>query len=289
MSGGPDSLALLLLAHAAIPGAFEVATVDHGLREGSAAEAAEVARVCAERGIPHQTLTVAVANDGNLQANARTARYAALAAWLHARGLVALVTAHHADDQAETLLMRLNRGAGVRGLAAMRAVSPVPGAHDLPLLRPLLGWRRDELAAVVKAEGIPAADDPSNAAQRFERVRVRQGLRDAGWLDPGALAQSAAHLAEADAALDWAVAREWEERVETAIAMLSYRPCAPRAVRLRVLEAVIDKLGAGAPRGAELARWHDSLEAGGTATLAGVRGEGRGTEWRFTVAPPRRA
>lgn len=280
---------MLLLAHAAIPGAFEVATVDHGLREGSAAEAADVARICAERGIPHETLGVTVAADGNLQANARTARYAALASWMQQRGLVALVTAHHADDQAETLLMRLNRGAGARGLAGMRALSPVPGAEDLPLLRPLLAWRREELTAVVAGAGLVAAADPSNLSTRFERVRVRQGLATAEWLDPGALARSAAHLAEADAALDWAARREWEEHVDAAIAILSYRPSAPRAVRLRVLEAILVRLGSGGARGAELSRWHDSLDAGDTATLAGVRGEGRGAEWRFTVAPPHRA
>jgi tRNA(Ile)-lysidine synthase len=258
------------------------------LREGSAGEADDVARICADRAIPHETLVVEVSPDGNLQANARGARYAALAAWLRARELAALVTAHHADDQAETLLMRLNRGAGVRGLAAMRAVSPVPGSEDLPLLRPLLGWSRDELAAVVARSGLAAAADPSNVSPRFDRVRVRQGLAGADWLDPGALARSATHLAEADAALDWAARREWDEHVDAAIAMLSYRPSAPRAVRLRVLEAILVRLGSGVARGPELSRWHDSLEAGGTATLAGVRGEGRGAEWRFTVAPPHR-
>src|SRR5688500_15943923 len=83
VSGGPDSLALLLLAHAAFPGRVEAATVDHGLRAGSAAEAETVARLCGERGIPHHILSAVVAPAGEgLQAAARAARYSALAAWM---------------------------------------------------------------------------------------------------------------------------------------------------------------------------------------------------------------
>ena len=112
VSGGPDSLALLLLARAALPGRVEAATVDHGLRPESADEAVMVAAVCARLGVPHRTLAVDVAQ-GNIQAQARAARYAALAVWMGEQGIEALATAHHADDQAETLLLRLNRGSGV--------------------------------------------------------------------------------------------------------------------------------------------------------------------------------
>ncbi|HZU63565.1 MAG TPA: tRNA lysidine(34) synthetase TilS, partial [Novosphingobium sp.] len=140
VSGGPDSLALLLLAHAAWPGRVAAATVDHGLRPESAGEAAEVARICAGLGVAHATLPVSI-GPGNIQTEARTARYAALAQWMAAEGLAALATAHHADDQAETLLLRLNRASGVAGLAGVRARALVPGSRLL-LLRPLLGWRR---------------------------------------------------------------------------------------------------------------------------------------------------
>ena len=289
VSGGPDSLALLLLAHAAIPGGFEVATVDHGLRPESTAEALTVAALCAQLGIPHAILRPTVTSSGNLQANARAARYAALGEWARARGLSAILTAHHADDQAETLLMRLGRGSGVRGLAGMRGLASVPGHPGLPLLRPLLDWRKAELEAIVARAGIDPARDSSNADLRFERVRVRAALGHAPWLDPASLAASAAHLAEADAALEWAAAREWDERVTQSDAGLSYRPTAPRAVRLRVIERVIAVLGhEGTPRGTEIARLEVALEAGRVATLGGVRGEARDDGWRFTLAPPRR-
>ena len=290
VSGGPDSLALLLLADQAIPARFEVATVDHGLRAEAAAEAEMVATKCNRLGIPHATLRPTLKPTGNLQANARAARYAALGDWAGARGLAAIVTAHHADDQAETLLMRLNRGAGVRGLAGMRGAATVPGHPALPLLRPLLGWRKAELEAVVAQAGIEPARDPSNVDPRFERARMRAGLAVAPWLDPAALAASAAHLAEADAALDWAAAREWNERVSFGEAIVTYRPLAPRAVQLRVLERLIATLGhEGTPRGTEIARLHDALSAGGVATLGGVRAAAHADGWRFVTAPPRRS
>src|SRR5438067_6109894 len=165
VSGGPDSVALLLLAAAAAPGGVHAATVDHGLRAESAAEAAMVGRVCGEVGVPHETLRVTVtASREGLQAAARTARYGALAAWMDRGGLPVLLTAHHADDQAETLLMRLQRGSGVGGLAGVRKHGAVPGSGGrLSTARPLLGWRRRELAAVVAAAGLEPADDPSNA------------------------------------------------------------------------------------------------------------------------------
>lgn len=280
---------MLLLAHEAVPGRFEVATVDHNLRAEGAAEAQAVAAICVRLGIPHAILRPVVAPTGNLQANARAARYAALGDWAKARSLSAIVTAHHADDQAETLLMRLSRGAGARGLAGMRGHAAVPGHPNLPLLRPLLGWRKAELEAVVVRAGIEPARDPSNADPRFERVRVRAGLATAPWLDPVALAASAAHLTEADAALAWAAAREWDERVTQDDAELTYRPLAPRAVRLRVLERALAALGhEGTPRGAEIARFHDALDAGRVATLGGVRGAAKGDCWRFSPAAPRK-
>jgi tRNA(Ile)-lysidine synthase len=286
VSGGPDSLAMLLLAEAAIPGRFEVATVDHELRPASVEECAMVALLCAERQIDCQVLRVTVA-PGNLQAAARDARYAALADWAQARGLSAILTAHHADDQAETLLMRLNRGSGVAGLAGVRACGRLPHA-DLPLIRPLLGVGRAELALVVQQAGLFPADDPSNADERFDRVRVRKALARSEWLDPAGLAASAGHLADADEALEWAARREWDEQVTLASGEVRYRRRAPRAVALRVTERAITGLG-GRPRGQDVARLLDRLEYDGEGgNLAGVLVTVQGEEWVFRAEPPRR-
>lgn len=286
VSGGPDSLALLLLAHAARPGAVAAATVDHGLRAGSKAEALEVARVCAQLDVPHAILRVIVA-DGNLQAEARSARYAALSAWMSENALAALATAHHADDQAETLLMRLNRAGGVAGLAGVRERGRVPGADKL-LLRPLLGWRRAELGAVIAASGLVAADDPSNADDRFDRVRLRQALGQADWLDIPAIAASAAHLADADTALDWATAREWREAVTMEGLGLTYRPAAPRAIALRVLALIVRQLDGEEVRGQALARLFDSLVAHQPASIGNLVARPMPNGWSFMKAPQRR-
>lgn len=286
VSGGPDSLALLLLAHAVAPGRIAAATVDHGLRPANAEEAAMVAKICAGLGIAHATLAVSLAS-GNVQAEARVARYAALAEWMAANGLAALATAHHADDQAETLLLRLNRGSGVAGLAGVRERGLVPQTR-WPLIRPLLGWRRRELAALVEAAGLVAADDPSNRDDRFDRARIRKVLSGADWLDVPALAASAAHLADADAALDWAAAREWQECVTRAPMGISYRPQAPRAIALRVLARIVTELEGEAPRGSAVARLFDSLIARQPASIGNLVARPLPEGWSFSKAPVRR-
>ena len=287
VSGGPDSLAMLLMAHAALPGRIAAATVDHGLRAESAEEAAMVARLCAGLGVPHTALPVAL-EPGNLQSEARTARYAALGGWLKGEGLAALATAHHSDDQVETLLLRLNRASGVAGLAGVRARGAVPGSR-LPLLRPLLGFRRAELAEVVAAAGWQAVDDPSNRDDRFDRARIRKALAGADWLDVPALAASAAHLADADAALDWAAAREWQDLVTKAPLGLTYRPQAPRAVALRVITRIVRELDGEGPRGSAVARVFDTLLARQPASIGNLVARAGPEGWSFTKAPKRRA
>lgn len=284
VSGGPDSLALLLLAHAVRPGAIAAATVDHRLRPESGTEAAMVAQVCADLSVPHAILPVDVA-PGNLQAEARAARYRALESWLAERGLAALATAHHADDQAETLLMRLNRGSGVAGLAGVRSAGLLPGGARV--LRPLLGWRKAELEAVVTAAGLAPARDPSNSDPRYDRARLRQKLGDADWLDPLALAASAAHLLDADEAIVWAVQREWVERVTLEQGAVRYHPVAPRAIRLRVLSRAIGALG-GEARGSALATLDSALSRGEQGNLGGVLARCEGEEWVLRPEPLRR-
>ena len=275
-----------MLADAALPGRVEAATVDHGLRPESADEARQVARICAALGVPHAVLAVAV-EAGNLQSEARAARYAALAGWLDRRGLAALATAHHADDQAETLLMRLNRGSGVAGLAGVRARGLVPGTQ-LPLLRPLLSWRRLQLAQLAEAAGMAPVQDPGNADDRFDRARLRKALGQADWLDVAAIATSAGHLAQADAALDWAARREWAECIDREGLGLVYRPSAPRAVALRVLAWIVEDLGGEPVRGSAVARLFDALVAGQTSSIGALVARPLHGAWTFIRAPQRR-
>jgi tRNA(Ile)-lysidine synthase len=301
VSGGPDSLALLLLAQAAMPGQIAVASIDHGLRAEAAGEVALVEQVCAARAIPFTALSVRVA-PGNLQAQARAARYAALADWARGMGAGALATAHHADDQAETLLLRLNRGSGVAGLAGVRAVSLVEDS-ELFLLRPLLGWRKAELGQVVASAGITPAQDPSNADPAFDRVRAREELARNPWLDVPALAQSAAHLAEAWRAIEWYAGLDWddmvhpdEDRADGAPGLVYYANV-PRVIAIETITRIIRELGGHCTR-AEAGRAFDRLWRGDHASLGGVlavpgveRMKGVGVElrcWRFAPEPPRR-
>lgn len=286
VSGGPDSLALLLLAAAAFPGRVEAATVDHKLRSESAAEAGFVANICARLAIPHAILGADRPVAGNVQSAARALRYRLLAAWAKERGLACLLTAHHRDDQAETLLMRLDRGAGLSGLCAIRATTEIAGVR---VLRPLLGWSRAELAAIPAAAGIDAVRDPSNADPRYDRARLRARLAEAPLIDPAALARSAAALAQADGALDWATDRLVEERIEGVHGGVTVDPAdIPPELRRRLVLRVLALLAAAdPPRGRALQRLLAALEAGETATLAGVKCEG-GPVWRFAAAAARR-
>jgi tRNA(Ile)-lysidine synthase len=292
VSGGPDSLALLLLAAEARPLEVEAATVDHALRPESRAEAEMVAQVCGRLGIPHRTLTASWDEkpESAIQERARIMRYRLLGDWAHERGLTTLLTAHHVDDQAETFLMRLARGAGVKGLAGMRRVTRGPWSA-LTLVRPLLGWRHSDLEAVCAAAGINPIQDPSNEDEQFERVRVRKALADAELVDAAAIAESASHLAEADGALHWATTIEWERAVEESDGQIVYRPTdTPREIRRRIIRRAILKLateGGGAElRGREIDQILAALRTGKRATLRGVLCIG-GPEWRFAQAPAR--
>jgi tRNA(Ile)-lysidine synthase len=285
VSGGPDSLALLLLAHAALTGRVEAATVDHGLRAESGWEALHVEDICRRLGCPHAILSLAdPPGPANLQAEARTARYRALAGWARRRGLAALLTAHHADDQAETVLMRLGRGSGVRGLAGIRPVQSVGG---LLVLRPLLGWTKAELVHLVAEAGIEPVDDPSNRDTRFDRAQARAWLRDHPDLPPARLARTAAACREADEALDWAAERLAAERLASDGAGIRLDAHGlPRELRRRLLGRAFSLLIDDAePRG--LDGLLDALDAGEVGTLTGVRAAGGGI-WRLELAPPRR-
>lgn len=288
VSGGPDSLALLLLASGARPGGVEAATVDHGLRAESAAEAAMVAGVCRDLGIPHKILIADWPElpETNIQAAARAMRYRLLNEWAIDRRLAAVATAHHADDQAETLLMRLMRGAGVGGLGGVRARRAL--SEEIELVRPLLAWRKSELEALVKQAGLQPVDDPSNRDPKHDRSRVRQWLERFEGADPARLAASALALRDADEAIDWALAPLISSRIRHDGDALLVEPFdLPRELKRRLLLAAFAELGAAPPRGPDLMRAIEQLEAGGVATLSGLKLEG-GEEWRITAAPPRR-
>ena len=281
---------MLLLANAARPGAIEAATVDHGLRPESAAEAQWVARLCETLGVPHETLRVEVA-PGNLQSRARAARYHALDQWMGQRSLHAVATAHHADDQAETLLMRLNRGSGLPGLAGVRPSGVVPGGRGL-LVRPLLGWRKAELEALVRGAGIERIADPSNRDTRFDRVRMRRTLAGADWLDPLALARSAALLGEAEAALQFVVEATWRDGVTRRHDGWRFAVSQTDYIRIEVVGRILAEMNAPAPR-SEIARLVARLAGGDNASLAGVLAtpsQESGAElWTFRPEPPRRS
>lgn len=281
VSGGPDSLALLLLACAALPGRVAAATVDHGLRPEAADEARFVGNLCAGLDVPHATLTVSVAKAGEgLQAAARVARYAALAKWRSDNGLDFVATAHHADDQAETLLMRANRGAGVGGLAGIRPVN----SH---VVRPLLGWRRAELAAIVRAAGIEAVSDPSNRDDRFDRVRVRALLAGNPELDVGGLAAAAANLADAAQALEWMTDRLWTDRIVTEATEIRFDPSGlPREIVHRIVRRLIAALGYSG-RMDRVAPLIARLESGKSGSIGAILAR-PGPVWTFKPAPPRR-
>ena len=203
VSGGPDSTALMALV-AAWPERPPtlVVTVDHGMRREAADEATMVATNAKRLGLPAQIIRAGpIAGRGNLQAGARAARYGLLADAARAAGHDTIVTAHHRDDQAETFLLRLARGSGVYGLAAM---APATAFDGLTLARPLLDVSRQALASVAQASGLAFVDDPSNADRRYDRVRMRQLLPSlAGHgLTAERLSETAGRLGRAAAAID---------------------------------------------------------------------------------------
>ena len=166
VSGGVDSLALLLSAAEVAGERTAVASLDHGLRPASAAEVKQVGELARARGLAFHTEALCLSPGPGAEARARTARYAALERIAQREGYAAIATAHTADDQAETLLMRLARGSALRGAAAIRAGGP-------RLLRPLLTVRRADTEAVVAAAGLQPVHDPSNDDPGLFRTRIR--------------------------------------------------------------------------------------------------------------------
>lgn len=198
VSGGADSMALLLALSKVHPHQLLKAfTVDHGLRHGSAAEARWTCQQVKQRGIACDMLPIASVEAGNLQAAARMARYEALNVATSAVNAAALCTAHTLDDQAETILARLSRGSGTKGLSGMQDVIAIPGqkgSQSAALYRPLLGTRRSTLRTYLTEHEQRWAEDPSNANTRFDRIRLREIL--GSWEDAGFTAERIAAAGE---------------------------------------------------------------------------------------------
>lgn len=275
VSGGGDSLAMLhLAARLGLP--VQVVTVDHGLRPEAADEAAEVGRLCAGLGLPHEVVRWHWEGAGNLQDAARRGRRTQMAAWAARVGVTTLALAHTQDDVAETFLMRLARGAGVDGLSSMAERWDEGG---VTWIRPLLTVSRAALRAHLRDLGATWVEDPSNDNDRFDRVRMRKamvGLRDLG-LTGARLAEVAGHLAQARVALqrasDQAVGRcvvvQGNALRLDVLAMASETA----EVQRRVVASVIGHLAPSgyAPRGAAIQALLARVLAGQPATLAGVR------------------
>ncbi|MCB5944892.1 tRNA lysidine(34) synthetase TilS [Acidocella sp. KAb 2-4] len=256
VSGGADSTALALLTQefCAVQGGRLLALiVDHGLRAESAAEAALTASRLSARGIACKILTLAgLPRGAGLQRAAREARYAALARAAFDAGYLHLLLGHHAADQEETVAMRAARGQG--GLEGMSAWS---AREQVLLLRPLLGIRPAELRDYLRRQGMAWVEDPSNQAEKFERVRIRQAGLGQAPADP------AARVAREQAAAAF-LARHALLRPE-GFAVLDAAAAPPAA-----LAALIRSLGGALypPRQANLATLAARLRP---ATLGGVR------------------
>ena len=285
LSGGADSLSLLVLCAqwaAKSKSRFVAAyTVDHGLRKEAAAEARACGRMAKSLGVAHRVLRWKGEKPASgIQAAARDARYALLAEACRRDKIGDLLTAHHLDDQAETFLMRLARGSGVDGLAAMASERPLE--DGVRLLRPLLDVPRENLRAIVVRAGLTAIEDPSNDNPRFDRVKARHLMSKlaALGLTRERLADTATNMARARSALQAATDELFDvaHRHPGGFIHIDVAPllAAPDEIALRVLAHILRAVGGTsyAPRFDALTAIHAALASGALAkarTLNGCR------------------
>jgi tRNA(Ile)-lysidine synthase len=261
VSGGPDSIALMWLAarwrHAMARGPRLVAvTIDHGLRPEAAREARDVKRLARSLDLPHRTLRWSGAKPrAGLPAAAREARYRLLAQAARQNHATHILTAHTRDDQAETLLMRLLRGSGIAGLAAMAKETERDG---LRLARPLLEVPKSRLIATLQKAGIDFADDPTNRDPSFTRARLRTVMPAlaAEGCDARNLARLASRLARANAAVEILAEGadrflRLTDRAQTKLDGRTFEATAfaalPEEIRLRLLLRTINQYGHEGP------------------------------------------
>jgi len=252
VSGGADSVALLHSLAALAPAwslRLHALHVDHGLRADSARDAEAVRRLGQQLGVPVDVATVTVERRGSLEAAARAARYAALTACADRVGAARIALGHTADDQAETVLMRVLQGTGMRGLAG------IPPVRDR-IIRPLIECRRADVVAGLHRAGLEWIEDPSNQDPKFLRNRIRHELLP--WLTasygpemPDALVRVATAARATIGALDRIAASELERLAETGegAVILPIEPLRglPRDVAGEVLRQAAARLGSHAP------------------------------------------
>ena len=294
VSGGADSVALLHLLSSLVLEwrlRLHILHVDHQLRAESAADADFVRALGARLGIPVDVATVSVDRQGSLEAAARAARYAALETCAARVGAGRIALGHTADDQAETVLMRLVQGAGVRGLSG---IPPVRGA----IIRPLIELRRSALEAELRLAGLTWVEDETNRDPKFLRNRIRHELLPllSDSYNPevaAALVRMAGLARDTVGALDQAAAAEldrlavWGDRA--AIVRLEALRALPRSVAAEVLRQAAARLGSRAP----LRAWaHRGLKRvfavpapRRTFKLGGVTVEVSGSLARLATAP----
>jgi tRNA(Ile)-lysidine synthase len=274
---------MLLLAHAAMPERIVAATVDHGLRPEAAAEAVYVSEICGHLNVPHSILRPETSITGSIQASARAARYALLRDHADTAGCNWIATAHHADDQLETVLMRVARGSGIDGLSAVRE-------RQGRTIRPLLGFEKSELQDICAGCGVVPVEDPSNSDSNFDRVAMRQWL--AGSTHPfeaKRAVRTASAFADASEALDWMTEELASARLTRDSKTLSL-DCSdlPIELRRRLLSRALSEIQHGyVPRGEAADRALFALEKGEAVMLGDVLIKG-GLLWHFSSAPPRK-
>jgi tRNA(Ile)-lysidine synthase len=288
VSGGSDSIALMQLlnawARAAKLAPPAVLIVDHGLREGSTADARAVVRAARALRLKARILAwQGTKPAGNIEAAAREARYRLMGDWCRANGVRTLYLGHTSDDQAETFLLRLARGTGLDGLSGMAAIAPwpIPDFAGLSVARPLLTFERAALRTWLTDSGTAWRDDPTNADPRFARNRIRAVwpvLEEAG-LTKARIVDATAHLARARTALETAtkelLANSTVPNADRVVIDVTALRLAPREVGLRALAAMLTNVTNAPyrPRFERLESLFDALISDGfkARTLHGCR------------------
>lgn len=279
VSGGGDSMALLLAMHSFIQKSslnikLIALTVDHKLRSDAALEALQVQQWCQNLGVEHHVLNWQFDSmlQTAIQEKARDARYQLMGEFCVMHDIQKLFVAHNAEDNAETFLMRLKRGAGLVGLGAIVETTErvVKDGAKIQIVRPFLSLKRAELRRYLQQNEQAWIDDVSNENEKFERVKVRNFLTDNKILDNDYVAQSAKRLARANVAVEFYVDDFWQNQVkfvELGIAYIGLKAFVllPDELKLRLLARLVWSIGGqdNPPRWQKIENLLQQIEADG--------------------------